>query len=675
MKRFLLWFFGGIFGLLLLICIAIFSPIGNAIFKPIIQSQISAHSPIPLQLKKFYLAPSSLKIVLLSDTRLELILKGDYNLFTSRVDLTLDVLAKDIALFGDVVGIPLSGSFETHAKVQGKVLDMLHIQVASNIAQSQTTLDITLQNLAPAKIFADIKDLHLNEMLAMLGQKPYVNGLFALDADILSKGNDEFDGKALLTITQGTLAHQLIQNDFGVTIPQTAFAFNFNALFNRDTIAHDLTLKANIGKILSQGNTQISTHTTDSTYLIDFSDISVFAPLAGTKMRGSIQTNGKILGTAKQLTLNGASNVAESTTTYEVVLKDFAPDAITFDIKNLKLEKLLSMLYLPPYITGLQHSSGKLWDLDKGISANVAATTQGTILNTAIKQGFGFDMPNTPFTYKANISLDKGIGAGDVQLDSKLINLRLNPLELNINNSTISFPYTAKIPDLKRLKFITNIELSGALEANGDVKIDEQQKLQATLRTKSLGGEIYTMLKDDEVQTQIKELDLISLLKMAQYPQVFSAKVNGNMTYNLTSQHGKLNAILSSARFTNNHFTNMVQQHLNFNMTGLLFNDIKLQSTLKKFSTTSDLAMQSGDFTMRGDNIMLDLEKNTIDANLKTSIKGDSINLQLKGAISSPQVVIDFGDLLKKRANQTLQKELQKIDKGKAIDALKGLLR
>ena len=53
MKKFLLWCLGIVLGLLLLIYVFVFSPIGNAIAKPILQSQITKYSPIALTLEEF----------------------------------------------------------------------------------------------------------------------------------------------------------------------------------------------------------------------------------------------------------------------------------------------------------------------------------------------------------------------------------------------------------------------------------------------------------------------------------------------------------------------------------------------------------------------------------------------------------------------------------------------
>ena len=77
-------------------------------------------------------------------------------------------------------------------------------------------------------------------------------------------------------------------------------------------------------------------------------------------------------------------------------------------------------------------------------------------------------------------------------------------------------------------------------------------------------------------------------------------------------------------------------------------------------------------------NIVLDLEKSTINANLNTAIKDNRIQVKLTGNATSPNVEVDFGELFKNQAGQILQKELGKqLDEKtkQKLNNLKGLFR
>lgn len=678
MKKLLLWLLGILVALVLLVYIFVFSPIGNAIIKPIAQSQINKHSPLPLTLDRFSLGLTSTHIVLKNGEKLIIDLSGSYNLFTLGVDFDLFVDANDISLFGEMAGIELAGAFEVRAKAVGKVFDELVVSATSDIARSTSVFNATLYDLMPTKITAQISAMRIDELLAMLGQKPYVSGVLGLQADITGTQDKEpnFNGQATLAITQGGFSQELIQKDFDIEIPRTSWNANLSAIFDMDTIKHNLVFNANVGRIISSGDTQLSPLLTKSTYSINLSDISAFTPLVGTKIRGAFRTNGEVIGGASQMKISGKSDIAESNTTYTALLESFSPKKIAFDSKGLKLEQVFFMLYLPKYATGLEDASGEIWDLDKGISAQVISSLKGMVIGDTIKREFDLAMPNTPFSYKSNVRLQKGVGEADFILESSLANLALNPIKIDLSSTTIATPYTITIPNLKALKFLTGIELLGKLEANGKVKI--AQSIEADFHTQSLGGQLDAKLNGDDFSAKLNDLDTLSLLKMAQYPQIFSAKANGELTYNLAKQSGNLHAVLSQGHFMKNDLSNLLQQYVKFDLTGLVFNSVGIDSQINKLNLVSTFSAKSGDFSMHGDNILTDLEKGTINAKLKTAIKQDSVDVHINGALSAPQIEVDFSELVRKKAGQVIQNEIDKqIDKhkDKAIDALKGLFQ
>lgn len=678
MKKLLLWLLGILVALVLLVYIFVFSPIGNAIFKPIVQSQINKHSPLPLTLDRFSLGLTSTHIVLKNGEKLIIDLSGSYNLFTLGVDFDLFVDANDISLFGEMAGIELAGAFEVRAKAVGKVFDELVVSATSDIARSTSVFNATLYDLMPTKITAQISAMRIDELLAMLGQKPYVSGVLGLQADITGTQDKEpnFNGQATLAITQGGFSQELIQKDFDIEIPRTSWNANLSAIFDMDSVKHNLVFNANVGRIISSGDTQLSPLLTKSTYSINLSDISAFTPLVGTKIRGAFRTNGEVIGGASQMKISGKSDIAESNTTYSALLESFSPKKIAFDSKGLKLEQVFFMLYLPKYATGLEDASGEIWDLDKGISAQVISSLKGMVIGDTIKREFDLAMPNTPFSYKSNVRLQKGVGEADFILESSLANLALNPIKIDLSSTTIATPYTITIPSLKALKFLTGIELIGKLEANGKVKI--AQSIEADFHTQSLGGRLDAKLNGDDFSAKLNDLDTLSLLKMAQYPQVFSAKANGKLTYNLAKQSGDLHAVLSQGHFMKNDLSNLLQQYVKFDLTGLVFNSVGIDSQISKLNLVSTFSAKSGGFSMHGDNILTDLEKGTINAKLKTAIKQDSVDVHINGALSAPQIEVDFSELVRKKAGQVIQNEIDKqIDKhkDKAIDALKGLFQ
>ena len=656
--RILKWSAGIIVGLLLLVYVLVFSPIGNFIFKPVVQSQISKYSPVPLTLSTFSVGLTGLEIVIKNEPKLEITLKGDYNLFTLNIDTALNVNASDISLFDEVAGMPLSGAFVLEASAKGKVFGTLNAEAHSNIAKSKTDIKVELQNLNPLKIYADIAHLELAEVLAMIGQKPYVEGVLSLDVDIVGNENMEFSGKNILEIKQGDFSQRLIAKDFGIQVPKTTFTIHQESIFDKKDIKQDFVFDSNVGKIKLSSTSNIESFDTKGVYSIVLSDISAFTPLLGMKVRGALRTDGSIEGGLENILIAGKTDIADSASTYSASIVKSALAKVRFDTQNLRIEKLLYMIYQPQYISASVGGKAEAWDFDKGISTQANFSLKGVTSNPVIKKEFDLDMPNTPFSANLNAKLDKGVGNANLIFDSNLARLNVPNIAIDLHKGAYSSPYSAILPDLKKLKFATKIELVGKFEANGDFALSEN--LKATFHTKSLGGNVDAELNGDNFNAKIKEVDLDSVLSMAQIQKVFSSKVNGDLVYNTASEKGTLKARLDNGRFLKNQLTDALKQYAKFDATGLVFNNISLNSDINKMVLNSALNMQSGDFSLSGQNIITDLEKSTINAKLKTTLKKDTLGIKLSGNLTSPKVELDLGELLKSRLGNEVQKSVGK---------------
>lgn len=663
--RILKWFAGIVVGLLLLVYVLVFSPIGNFIFKPVVQSQIDKYSPVPLTLSTFSVGLTGLEIVIKNEPKLEITLKGDYNLFTLNIDTALNVNASDISLFDEVAGMPLSGAFVLEASAKGKVFGALSAQAHSNIAKSKTDIKVELQNLNPLKIYADIVHLELAEVLAMIGQKPYVEGVLSLDADIVGNENMEFSGKNILEIKQGDFSQRLIAKDFGIQVPKTTFTIRQESIFDKKDIKQDFVFDSNVGKITLSSTSNIESFDTKGVYSIVLSDISAFTPLLGMKVRGALRTEGSIEGGLENILIAGKTDIADSVSTYSANIVKSALAKVRFDTQNLRIEKLLYMIYQPQYISASVGGKAEAWDFDKGISTQANFSLKGVTSNPVIKKEFDLDMPNTPFSANLSAKLDKGVGNANLIFDSNLARLNVPNIAIDLHKGAYSSPYSAILPDLKKLKFATKIELVGKFEANGDFALSEN--LKATFHTKSLGGNVDAELNGNNFNAKIKEVDLDSVLSMAQIQKVFSSKVNGDLVYNTASEKGTLKARLDNGRFLKNQLTDALKQYAKFDATGLVFNNISLNSDINKMVLNSALNMQSGDFSLSGQNIITDLEKSTINAKLKTTLKKDTLGIKLSGNLTSPKVELDLGELLKSRLGNEVQKSVGK-EIEKALD-------
>lgn len=669
MKKFVLWILGIILALFVLIFCVLFTPPGNALLKPIIQGQIDKYAPIKLDLEKFSLGISSVELKIAHNDAIIITLGGDFSLFSQTLDVALKVDARDIAVLGELVDTPLQGSFVINTTAKGS-LKHLEVNTTSDIAKSFTDIRVTLQDFTPTAILANIKDAQIKEFLAMAGIKPYASGSLSLEADIKGDKDMNFNGNALLQIAQGLVDSTLIKKDFDIDVPKTTFVTTLNALFDMDKLNHDFSFNGNIGNIHSSGQTLLKTLSTNTSYAVDLSDLSAFTPLFSMPIRGSFNTKGEVKGGMESLEIKGSSNIASSNTSYEAVLKNLAPDTIKAQVSNLKLDTLLWMIYMPKYADMRLNLNAVVSELDKGISTKTDLTLTGTTNNAVMKKEFDLDMPNTKFNLTSGVVLKQGIGEANSKLDSDIANLNLAKTQINLKDSSFVVPYVATIPNLKKLKFLTGMELAGDFKAQGTAKLKDT--LYADFSTQSLGGSIDAKLDHNKLFASLKDVNTLKLFSIAQLKPVFSSNMNGDFNYDTLTEKGTLKAVLSNGKLMPNEITQLAEKYLKMDITKEAYEDAGLNATIDKKLITTDIGLKSNNTAIYAQGASIDTEKGKIQADIKFQIKDKYIYLKARDNLASPSLSIDATDLIKAEANKAISKGVEKaLDKHIKDDKIK----
>lgn len=669
MKKFVLWILGIILALFVLIFCVLFTPPGNALLKPIIQGQIDKYAPIKLELETFSLGISSVELKIAHNDAIIITLGGDFSLFSQTLDLALKVDARDIAVLGELVDTPLQGSFVINTTAKGS-LEHLEVNTTSDIAKSFTDIRVTLQDFTPTAILANIKDAQIKEFLAMAGIKPYASGSLSLEADIKGDQNMNFNGNALLQIAQGLVDSTLIKKDFDIDVPKTTFVTTLNALFDMDKLNHDFSFNGNIGNIHSSGQTLLKTLSTNTSYAVDLSDLSAFTPLVGMPIRGSFNTKGEVKGGMESLEIKGNSNIASSNTSYEALLKNLAPDTIKAQVSNLKLDTLLWMIYMPRYADMRLNLNAVVSELDKGLSSKTDLTLTGTTNNAVMKKEFDLDMPNTKFNLTSGVVLKQGVGEANSKLDSDIANLNLAKTQINLKDSSFVVPYVATIPNLKKLKFLTGMELAEDFKAQGTAKLKDT--LYADFSTQSLGGSIDAKLDNNKLFASLKDVNTLKLFSIAQLKPVFSSSMNGDFNYDTLTEKGTLKAVLSNGKLMPNEITQLAEKYLKTDITKEAYEDAGLNATIDKKLITTDIGLKSNNTAIYAQGASIDTEKGKINADIKFQIKDKYIYLKARDNLASPSLSIDASDLIKAEASKALSKGAeQAIDKYIKDDKIK----
>jgi len=656
----LTWFMGIIVTVVIVIYVAAFTTLGNNTIKPLVETELQKQLQLPATLKTFYLRMNEVKIDLLLNKNNAIHIKGTYSLFSQSFDLDYNVALEELKTLKPLTQTQLQSSFHTDGEVKGN-MKLIHIDGKSDIAKSMTEYHVVLTELNPTSIIAKITEADLSSLLYMLNQKAYAQAKINLDVNFKNITPHKLDGTVILLTKDGLLNSQVMKKDFNLTIPQTAFSMNLNADMKGDAIDYKYLLNANLAKISSAGHIVPQPLQVNLDYKLNVKELALLKPITGADVRGALRLTGDVKGSQEKMRVTGLSDLADSSTTFSAVLKDFAPKSLQADIIGLKLQKLLYMIKQPHYTDGLL-------DVHANITNADIKALQGTI-KTEIKKGlldsryltkayeFSSLMPKTAFSAKTLTTLNKNLVDTKVDLLSTLADLNVKQARFNINDTFLKSDYRVKLHDLNKLYFVTERHLKGSLVANGEVK--KGKDLDFTAHSNIAGGKLDAKLHNDDFHADLNGLQTLDVLDILIYPQVIKASIDADLDYNLADSKGKFSGFLTHGAFTKNKALDLVKQYAHIDMYVQKFKgDVNADINKEKIVAAFDL--RSNTSSIKSKNTRLNTLTQKINSKIDIVANKNPLSITLKGNIKAPKVGIDASKLIEKEATKALQKEAKK---------------
>ena len=399
-------------------------------------------------------------------------------------------------------------------------------------------------------------------------------------------------------------------------------------------------------------------------YAVDIKELALLKPMTGADIRGSFRLYGNVKGTKNKLTVNGKSDLAESNTKFEAILKEFSPTSIKVNMKDLKLSKLLYMVKQPHYTDGLFSLDADISDARTGkLNGKVHTSIKNGLLNSKyITKTYKFktQMPRTTFKMNTSTSLKGSIADSKIDFYSTLANIKIKKARMNLEDSAIVSDYFIKIPNLDKLFFVTQRHLKGAVSANGELK--KAKDLDLSIYSNIAGGKVVAQLHNDYFHANLESLQTLDILDMLIYPKLFKSTLNAKLDYNLANEKGKFNGQLIDGKFTQNQVFVLVKKYAKVDLLVETFQG-DVSANINKENILASLDLRSNTSSISTKNTKLNSKTKKIDSHIKIVANKSPVNVTLKGDVQSPKVVVDAEELIKSKAEEVIKKELDKLFK------------
>ena len=666
MKKLFLWLTLLIVFIAVLAYSIVFSKFGNELIASYIENKVNnPQQNIKFKVTNFRLRVDSLDFNAVINENSNISVNGALSIWNRWVDLKYDIKITDLSILNNLINQNLKSELFTNGVFKGDYQSAI-IQGFSNIANSETKYNLVLKDFKIKDIFLELKNAKIDEFLNFMNKPHYLNGDLTINANIKNIDNNNLDGKLIANISKGQLENDVINKEFNQTFSSKInIDGDIEALFLGKNAEIKTQLLTSIGNlILEKTLVDLEKDRVVSDYKFEVKNLQKLESVLGRKLIGDFNTTGNILYDNLILSVDGNSDIFESSTVFRFKLEDNIVKDISFKVENTKIEKLLDFLNEPIYATGDLNVQGEIQNsnLEELSGTIISKISDAKLVNEVVNAVFKQEL-KTPvnFDMALNNQFIPNKIVSQMVLNSSLANLSAENAIYDLVEGVLKSDYLLKISSLDNLKDFTKTKLRGKLDIKGELE-KKDMFLFATGKSSVLGGKLDFTLKNDDLTASLNDVSVKELSYMMYKPEFFNSRGDFSLNYNTITKQGNLVGKFFNGSFLPNDLALLINHLAKFDLTKEIYETVDLNSDINDNLLTSNFLMKSENTQIESKEAITDFDKNFIDAKLNTQIKNRSFNLSLMGEMNKPKISLGAEELLKNEIDRKLEKNRDKIE-------------
>ena len=666
MKKLFLWLTLLIVFIAVLAYSIVFSKFGNELIASYIENKVNnPQQNIKFKVTNFRLRVDSLDFNAVINENSNISVNGALSIWNRWVDLKYDIKITDLSILNNLINQNLKSELFTNGVFKGDYQSAI-IQGFSNIANSETKYNLVLKDFKIKDILLELKNAKIDELLNFMNKPHYLNGDLTINANIKNIDNNNLDGKLIANISKGQLENDVINKEFNQTFSSKInIDGDIEALFLGKNAEIKTQLLTSIGNlILEKTLVDLEKDRVVSDYKFEVKNLQKLESVLGRKLIGDFNTTGNILYDNLILSVDGNSDIFESSTVFRFKLEDNIAKDISFKVENTKIEKLLDFLNEPIYATGDLNVQGEIQNsnLEELSGTIISKISDAKLVNEVVNAVFKQEL-KTPvnFDMALNNQFIPNKIVSQMVLNSSLANLSAENAIYDLVEGVLKSDYLLKISSLDNLKDFTKTKLRGKLDIKGELE-KKDMFLFATGKSSVLGGKLDFTLKNDDLTASLNDVSVKELSYMMYKPEFFNSRGDFSLNYNTITKQGNLVGKFFNGSFLPNDLALLINHLAKFDLTKEIYETVDLNSDINDNLLTSNFLMKSENTQIESKEAITDFDKNFIDAKLNTQIKNRSFNLSLMGEMNKPKISLGAEELLKNEIDRKLEKNRDKIE-------------
>ncbi|MDD2949980.1 MAG: hypothetical protein PHU29_04265 [Sulfuricurvum sp.] len=354
--------FGKVFlsllGVLLLLSIVLFTPLGNRMMTPIIEKSLSSALSTPVTLREFALRHNRFHLMIQDTFGNTLSTQGGFSLLTLRL-----YAHYRLECFHEKGLNPLTEPFKTDGALSGGIA-AFDIHGNATIFGGDILYQIELHRFHLAILELKLHDIAYEPLLHLLKYPSKTDTI--LSGNIALRGFDRRDVDGLIHVS--TQTHR----------------------FTPTPIKEDSNESFDLKSLLADKYGRVKPFDVNVTIDASLEHAGVLEQFVGIPLGGSAELSSTLSGDEKLLTLTAHTDVAKSDTSLLVSIPDLEPASVTFHLNHADLKEAFALFALKAPVTGRADGAGEF--TTKGGIVTVSITKAST-LPDVLRQEYNITQP------------------------------------------------------------------------------------------------------------------------------------------------------------------------------------------------------------------------------------------------------------------------------------------
>jgi hypothetical protein len=359
-------------GFILTVLLLLFTPWGNRVSEPLLEKSLSSALNTPIHVEEFSLTYKRFHLLFQDGYGNTLSTQGGFSLLTLRM-----YAHYRIECFAPEGFNPLATPLKTEGSLSGGIASF-NIHGTSAVFGGDVLYKIELHRFHLSTLDLKVTKIAYEPLMKLL--KYPSNTDTTITGDIALRGFDRRDIEGNIHLYSQT--HRLTSTPFSEDSNETV---TLKSLLE-DKYGHVKPFNINVRLDAS------------------LEHAGILEPFVGIPLAGAINANGSIKGDDKLLRLHASSDVAQSDTTFNLIIPKLEPSSIHFDLKHADAEQTFKLFALLSPITGKLSAYADLNTTGGKLQISIL---EGSTIPSVLKQHYQITQPFIRFNADVTADLSK----------------------------------------------------------------------------------------------------------------------------------------------------------------------------------------------------------------------------------------------------------------------------